>query len=96
MIVAQFGKKKNIVTQYWDADWYRKHDIVAVLQEYQKSHPNSRKVENLISTIKKDPEFAFGKSTAKVDTTALNQQADSASALRNTSNELFREGRKRH
>lgn len=58
MIEAQFGKKKNIVTQYWDADWYRKHDIVAVLQEYQKSHPNSRKVENLISTIKKDPEFA--------------------------------------
>ena len=96
MIQATYHHKGIVTTAYWDLEFYLKYDIMGILRDYLKSHPNNHKVLNLIETIKKDPEFAFGKSTAKVDTTALNQQAGSASALRNTSNELFREGRKRH
>lgn len=62
MIAASFRKggasgHTEIITEYWDVDFYLKYDIITILQEYLKSHPNNRKVLNLIETIKNDPEY---------------------------------------
>lgn len=62
MIAASFRKggasgHTEIITEYWDVDFYLKYDIITILQEYLKSHPNNRKVENLISTIKTDQDY---------------------------------------
>ncbi|MBQ0154626.1 MAG: hypothetical protein KBS70_07580, partial [Bacteroidales bacterium] len=61
-IAASFRKggasgHTEIITEYWDVDFYLKYDIITILQEYLKSHPNNRKVLNLIETIKNDPEY---------------------------------------
>ena len=62
MIAASFRKggasgHTEIITEYWDVDFYLKYDIITILQEYLKSHHNNRKVLNLIETIKNDPEY---------------------------------------
>lgn len=47
----------EIITEYWDLDFYLKYDIMGILRDYLKSHPNNHKVLNLIETIQMDQDY---------------------------------------
>lgn len=57
MIQATYHHKGIVTTAYWDLEFYLKYDIMGILRDYLKSHPNNHKVLNLIETIKKDPDY---------------------------------------
>lgn len=54
---SQYGKGLHIRIP-WDKEFYRRFDIVAILQDYAREHPKyAKRVAKAVATIKNDPNY---------------------------------------